>query len=82
MGLPIKSLRFTPCAARQTKLSSGCKSRLMITTAGMLGLSVDPLLRGLRGDSALQGHARKSGFASFVMNIGWIYGLLATHPRF
>ena len=33
-GLRIKSLRFTPCAARKTKLSSGCKSRLMIATPG------------------------------------------------
>ena len=31
-GLRIKSLRFTPCVARKRKLSSGCKSRLMIVT--------------------------------------------------
>ena len=29
---PIKSLRFTLCEARKTKLSSGCKSRSIITT--------------------------------------------------
>ena len=46
----IKSLRFTPCEARKTKLSSGCKSRLMITTVRHAEPSVDPLLRGLRGD--------------------------------
>ena len=28
----IKSLRFTPCEARKIKLSSGCKSRSIITT--------------------------------------------------
>ena len=33
-GLRIKSLRFTPCVARQIKLSSGCKYRLMIVTRG------------------------------------------------
>ena len=50
--------------------------------AGMLGLLVDPLLRSLRDDPAIQELAGESRFASFVMNIGWIYGLLATHPRF
>ena len=29
---PTKSLRFTLGAAKRTKLSSGCKSRLIITT--------------------------------------------------
>jgi Flp pilus assembly protein TadD len=38
MGWPIKSPKRTPCEARQTKLSNGCKSLLIITTAGRLAL--------------------------------------------
>src|SRR5207247_490572 len=36
-GLRIKSLRFTPCVARKTKLSIGCKSHLMTATPACSG---------------------------------------------
>src|SRR5437773_5850319 len=39
MAWPIKSPKRTPYEARYRKLSNGCKSRLIITTAGRLALA-------------------------------------------
>ena len=58
---PIKSLRFTLCAARKTKLSSGYKSPLIITTPECSSLLIDPLLRGLRNDPRYKNLLAKVG---------------------
>ena len=64
----IKSPKLTPCEARQTKLSNGCKSRSIITTAGRLVLPVDPLLRGLHDDPRYKNLLAKLGLPGPIMS--------------
>ena len=56
------------CAAKQTKPSSGYRSRIDNHDTGTLGLLVDPLLHGLRDDPRYKAMRRENEFPGNVVS--------------